>query len=104
MGALLGQEAPQLRCVNLDQRADPLRAQEVKAGAHVTLIRLARQLRKTALDAAVNGEVRQGIEHRGCPFGRPPSSGASYPVYSPAYRPAKEKPRSSGAFLCLGAP
>ena len=68
MCRLLGEEAAQLGRVNLDQCADPLRAQEVKAGANVTLIRLARQLRKTALDAAVNDEVRQGIEHRGLSF------------------------------------
>jgi hypothetical protein len=64
MGALLGQEAPQLGRVNLDQRADPSRAQEVKAGAHVALIRRARKVRETALDAAVDQEVRQGVEHR----------------------------------------
>src|ERR1700730_1625912 len=98
MRCLLGQEATQLSRVNLDQRAYPRRAQEVKAGAHVTLIRLARQLRETALDAAVDDEVRQGVEHRGCPLGRRPSSGASYPVYSLAYRPAKEKPAPAGLF------
>src|SRR5207245_11181892 len=44
MRRLLGQEASELRRVNLGQRADPSRVQEVKAGAHVTLICLARQV------------------------------------------------------------
>jgi hypothetical protein len=99
MGALLGQEAPQLGRVNLDQRADPSRAQEVKAGAHVALIRRARKVRETALDAAVDQEVRQGVEHRGCPFGRPPSSGASYPVQSPEKLEGKALIAPNGAYL-----
>jgi hypothetical protein len=56
--------------VRVGQRRDALAAQKVKAGAHVALVRSARQLGQTALHAAEDHKIRQGIEH-GKPFGQP---------------------------------
>jgi hypothetical protein len=57
MRGLIRQETAQVRRANLRQRRDTLAAQMLKAGAHVALIRLAGQLRETALHAAVDQEV-----------------------------------------------
>lgn len=65
---LIGQEAAQVSGANLNQGADPLTSQKLDAGAHIALIRLARQVGQTPLHTAENDEVRQGVLHRGLRF------------------------------------
>ena len=63
MLGLGGEEAPQIGGPYLDKRRESLLAQELDAGAHVALVCPARVLRQTALDAAIDDEVGQRIEH-----------------------------------------
>lgn len=51
------EEGAQVARANLAQRGETLAAQELETGAHVALIRLARQLGETPLDAAVDDDV-----------------------------------------------
>jgi hypothetical protein len=103
MRGLIREEATQIRGTDLGRRRDAIAAQELKTGAHVTLIRLTRQIRQTTLDTAVNQEIRQGIEHHASLLFMSEAPVGRYCVESPAYRPAKEKPRSGGVFLCAGS-
>jgi hypothetical protein len=54
-----------------DQRRNPFGAQKLKTGSNVALIGRAREVRETALYAAENHEIRQGIEHRKLLSGSP---------------------------------
>ena len=72
MRGLLRQEAPNVGGAGIRERCDALAAKELKACAHVALIRLARQIGQTVLHTAVDEEVSRALNIAASAFGQAP--------------------------------